>query len=186
MALTRAMLKGMGRTDEQVSAIVEADTETVDALKEARDRYKKEAEKLPGVQKKLDDLLENPDENDWKEKYENEHTAFENYKKDLEAANAKKSKQDAYRAILKEIGVSENRIESIIKITNVDEFKIKDGKLDNSEELMKAAKEEWKEFITSSDTAGADTKTPPSNDNGGEPDYEKMSMDEYVKARQGK
>ena len=98
--------------------------------------------KLPGVQKKLHDLLENPDENDWKEKYEEEHTAFGNYKKDLEAANAKKSKQDAYRAILKEIGVSGNRIESIIKSTNVDELKIKDGKLDNSEELMKAAKEE--------------------------------------------
>ena len=47
MALTRPMLKGMNLTDEQVSAIIEAHMETVDALKEQRDNYKKAAEKLP-------------------------------------------------------------------------------------------------------------------------------------------
>ena len=51
MALTRNMLKGMGLTDEQVSAIIDAHTDTTDALKAQRDQYKADAEKLPAVQK---------------------------------------------------------------------------------------------------------------------------------------
>jgi hypothetical protein len=183
--LSRAMLKGMGLTDEQVGAIIEAHTETVDGLKEARDKYREEAEKLPKVQKELDELKADPGE-DWKGKYETEHKAFEDYKKTLDAENAKKGKQDAYRALLKEIGVSENRIDAILKITDVDGFKIKDGAFENSEDLKKAAKEEWKDFIKSEDTQGADTKKPPANDGGGETDYEKMSMADYIKARSGK
>ena len=40
MALSRAMLKGMNLTDEQVSAIIEEHTATVDGLKKQRDEYK--------------------------------------------------------------------------------------------------------------------------------------------------
>lgn len=50
MALTRRMLKAMGISDEQVDEIIAAHTETVDALKEQRDAYKADAEKLADVQ----------------------------------------------------------------------------------------------------------------------------------------
>lgn len=56
MALTRKLLKGMGLTDEQVDTIIEAHTDTVDGLKADIGRYKADAEKLPGIQKELDDL----------------------------------------------------------------------------------------------------------------------------------
>ena len=56
MALTRSFLKGMGITDEQISAIIEAHTESTDALKAQRDNYKAYAEKLPAVQQELDTL----------------------------------------------------------------------------------------------------------------------------------
>ena len=56
MALTRKLLKGMGLTDEQVDTIIEAHTDTVDGLKEQVKTYKADAEKLPNVQKELDDL----------------------------------------------------------------------------------------------------------------------------------
>ena len=68
MAVTRSFLKGMGLTDEQVSAIIEEHTNTVNGLKEARDTYKADAEKLTAVQKQLDDLKANSGD-DWKEKY---------------------------------------------------------------------------------------------------------------------
>ena len=57
MALTRKLLKGMGLTDEQVDTIIEAHTDTVDGLKADIGKYKADAEKLPGIQKELDDLL---------------------------------------------------------------------------------------------------------------------------------
>ena len=49
MALTRKMLKAMGIEDEKIDQIIEAHSETVDALKEQRDQYKADAEKLPEV-----------------------------------------------------------------------------------------------------------------------------------------
>ena len=56
MALTRKALKAMGLTEEQVDSIIEAHTETVDGLKSQVNAYKADAEKLPGVEKELNDL----------------------------------------------------------------------------------------------------------------------------------
>ena len=84
MALTRKLLKGMGLTDEQVDTIIEAHTDTVDGLKADVTRYKADAEKLPGVQKQLDDLKAAGD-GGYEEKYEKEHSAFEAFKTDITA-----------------------------------------------------------------------------------------------------
>ena len=43
MALTRKMLKAMGIEDEKIDQIIEAHTETTDALKQQRDEAKAEA-----------------------------------------------------------------------------------------------------------------------------------------------
>ena len=56
MSLTRKMLKAMGIEDEKIDTIIEAHTETVDALKKERDGYKESADKLADVQKELDGL----------------------------------------------------------------------------------------------------------------------------------
>nr|DAV19847.1 MAG TPA: minor structural protein [Caudoviricetes sp.] len=97
MALTRKLLKGMGLTDEQVDTIIEAHTDTVDGLKADVTRYKADAEKLPGVQKQLDDLKAASD-GGYKEKYEKEHSAFEAFKTDITAKESKAAKEKAVRA----------------------------------------------------------------------------------------
>lgn len=97
MALTRKLLKGMGLTDEQVDTIIEAHTDTVDGLKSDVDRYKVDAEKLPGVQKELDDLKAAGD-GGYKEKYEKEHSDFEAYKSGVTAKESKAAKEKAVRA----------------------------------------------------------------------------------------
>lgn len=97
MALTRKLLKGMGLTDEQVDTIIEAHTDTVDGLKADVSKYKADAEKLPSVQKQLDDLKAAGD-NGYKEKYEKEHSAFETYKSDVTAKESKAAKEKAVRA----------------------------------------------------------------------------------------
>ena len=74
MALTRKLLKGMGLTDEQVDTIIEAHTDTVDGLKADVSKYKADAERLPGIQKQLDDLKAAGD-GGYKEKYEKESKA---------------------------------------------------------------------------------------------------------------
>lgn len=97
MALTRKLLKGMGLTDEQVDTIIEAHTDTVDGLKADVSRYKTDAEKLPSVQKQLDDLKAAGD-GGYKDKYEKEHSAFEAFKTDITAKESKAAKEKAVRA----------------------------------------------------------------------------------------
>lgn len=97
MALTRKLLKGMGLTDEQVDTIIDAHTDTVDGLKADVSRYKADAEKLPSVQKQLDDLKAAGD-GGYKEKYEKEHSDFEAYKSGVTAKESKATKEKAVRA----------------------------------------------------------------------------------------
>ena len=90
-------MKGMGLTDEQVDTIIEAHTDTVDGLKADVSRYKADAEKLPTVQKELDDLKAAGD-GGYKEKYEKEHKAFDDFKADITAKETKAAKEKAVKA----------------------------------------------------------------------------------------
>ena len=87
----------MGLTDEQVDTIIEAHTDTVDGLKEQVNTYKADAEKLPNVQKELDDLKAAGD-GGYKEKYEKEHSDFEAFKADITAKESKAAKEKSVLA----------------------------------------------------------------------------------------
>lgn len=97
MALTRKLLKGMGLTDEQVDTIIEAHTDTVDGLKSEIGKYKADAEKLPNVQKELDDLKAKGDDG-WKEKHDKVKKDFDDYKNGVESEKSKAAKEKAARA----------------------------------------------------------------------------------------
>jgi hypothetical protein len=167
MALTRKLLKGMGLNDEQVDTIIEAHMDTVDGLKADVSKYKGDAEKLPGVQKELDELKAAGD-GGYKEKYEKEHEAFEDFKKAQKGKETREAKEKAYRALLKTVGVSEKRIDSIVKVADFDSFSLEDtGKIKDEDKMMEAVKTEWADFIVQTQTTGAATPTPPSNGGGG-------------------
>lgn len=165
MALTRRMLKAMGIEDEKIDQIIDAHTETVDALKDERDTYKAGAEKLPGVQKELDDLKK--DGGDWQKKYEKEHTDFEAYKNEQTAKEAKATKEAAFRTLLKEAGIPEKRLDVIMKVTNLDEIELdKDGKIKDADKHTQTVKTEYSDFIVTTHERGADVATPPANNGG--------------------
>lgn len=166
MALTRKSLKAMGLTDEQVDSIIEMHTETVDGLKADISKYKADAEKLPSVQKKLDDL-EAAGDGGYKEKYEKEHKAFEDFKTEQTAKETKAAKEKAYRELLKSLDVSEKRIDSIIKVTDFDKIELDGDKLKDAETLSNNIKTEWADFIVKTQTSGAQTHNPPANNTSG-------------------
>lgn len=97
MALTRKALKAMGLTDEQVDSIVELHTETLDGLKADLEKYKGDAEKLPNVQRELDDLKAKGDDG-WKEKHDAVKKEFDDYKADITEKETKAAKEKAARA----------------------------------------------------------------------------------------
>ena len=77
---TRAEIRnilGEACTEEIENRLVALHLGVVDPLKDDLTKYKADAEKLPGVQKELDDLKAAGD-GGYKEKYEKEHSAFEN------------------------------------------------------------------------------------------------------------
>lgn len=178
--LTRAFLKGMGITDEQISAIIEAHTESTEALKEQRDKYKADAEKLPGVQTELDTLKKS----DWQTKYEKEHKDFEAYKADQEAKVTAQAKVTAYSKLLTDLGINEKRINGIIKLTDMAGIELDDkGTIKNADKVTEGIKTEWADFIPESKQGGAETKTPPGTNNNNGVDLSKLSMEDYIKAR---
>lgn len=181
MSLTRKKLKALGLADDVVDTIIEEHTEVVNGLKSDLDKYKTEAEKLPNVQKELDDLKAAGGD-DYKKKYENEHTAFEAYKTEQSKKETKGAKERAYREILKSAGVDEKRIETIMKVTSVDDLDVdSDGKIKDAEKVAQTIKTEWADFIVTRRDTGAPTPTPPRR--GADIDLGELSMAEYIEKR---
>ena len=171
MALTRAMLKGMGLTDEQVSAIIEEHTSVTGALKEQINELKESAEKLPSVEKELENLKADIAKDDWKGKFDKEHEDFEKYKSDVTAKETLNKTQAAYKKLLTECKVGDKHIDSILKVTDFKDMKLKeDGTLDGADALKEKIAADWSGFISTEGTKGADVQTPPGskggNDNG--------------------
>jgi len=182
MALSRSFLKGMGITDEQISAIIEAHTETTEALKEQRDQFKADAEKLAEVQKELETLKGSG--NDWQSKYEAEHKSFEAYKADQEEKATAQAKVSAYTKLLTDLGINEKRVNSILKVTDLKAIEMVDGAIKDADKVTEGIKTEWADFIPASKQGGAQTPTPPgNNNNNGGVDLGTLSMEDYIKAR---
>lgn len=159
MAFTRNFLKSTGLTDDQITAVMEEHVAVVDGLKADRDGYKEQADKAADLQKQLDDLANGED---FKKKYEDEHKAFEDFKaktaSDAEAAKVR----SAYRKLLAGEGISEKRLDSILKVTDFTGMKLdKDGNLAGADGLKKAINDEWGEFKTTVTEKGAVVEKPP-------------------------
>lgn len=186
MALTRKYLQGMGLTEEQVNAIIESNEETITGLKDEIEKYKTAGEdsekKLAKVQKELDTMKEEAEQNEGKNPYKVKYDAlkeeFTNYKNDVNSKAAKQAKKEAYISILKDCGVSEKRIGSVVKVADLDKLELdEDGNLKDVDDLKKSIKEEWSDFIPDEVTKGANTSNPPANTGA------KMSRDEIRKIK---
>ena len=164
MALTRKLLKGMGLTDEQVDTIIEAHTDTVDGLKADISKYKANAEKLPGVQKELDNLKAASDDG-YKDKYEKEHSAFEAFKADITAKESKAAKEKAVRAYFESKNITGANLDLAMRgcgeemaALELDGDKIKDTK--SLDTLIEGT---YKGLVSTTQKRGADPANPPAN-----------------------
>ena len=174
MALTKAqvreILSAAGVTSENMSEavdkIIDGHVTSVNALREDIAKYKADAEKLTTVQKELDDMKANTNDK-WKDKHDALKDEFDKYKNDVQAKETQNAKEKAYRSILKDANLSEKGIEKAIKYAEWDKIELEaDGKLKGASDHIKAAKEEWAEYVTTTTTTGAKTSTPPANNGG--------------------
>ena len=162
LALTRKFLEGMGIEEKQVESIIEAHSDTVNGLKADRDKYKEQAAKVPDLQKQLEDAqaASNGDD-EWEQKYHDEQQAFEDFKAQIQTERADAEKAQAYRGMLMAAGIDPKRIDAIMKVTDLSEVEMEDGKLKDQGKLEESAKEEWADFVLKQFTKGSNPATPP-------------------------
>jgi hypothetical protein len=66
--------------------------------------------------------------------------------------------------MLKEIGIPEKRIDSVIRVSDISKIEFDDeGKIIEGDKLKENLKSEWADFIPTTKTEGAKTATPPAN-----------------------
>ena len=165
MGFSRKMLKAMNIEEDKIEQIIDAHSETVDALKAERDTYKEDAAKLAAVQKELDALKAKGDDG-YKAKYEAEKAAHDALKADIAAKETKKAKTDAYRELLKGANIDEKRIATILRAEapTIDKIELDaDGKIKNAEQYTQSIKSDWADFIVTQSAKGTNTATPPAN-----------------------
>lgn len=177
MALTRKMLLAMDIPAEKIDEIISAHTETINAIKEERDQLKGEVASLKTLEQKLEAAngeletlkADNSQLNEWHRKYDDLKSEFDSFKSDTEAKETRTAKVTAYRKLLKDVGVSENRIDSIVKISGqtIDGIEFDDeGNIKDADALTESVKTEWSDFIPTKREKGADVPNPPANNGG--------------------
>lgn len=181
MALSRRMLSAMGLEADKIEQIIEAHTETVSGLKQqiadlgddlakAKESGTADSDRLKDVQKELDTLKAQVAE-DAKSREGKDYDAlkkeFDDYKADIQAKAEKIAKEKAFRELLSDMKVSDKGVSLILKYQGVNGIELdEDGKLKDAPALRKAVKEDWSDYISTVETKGADTKTPPGSDSG--------------------
>ena len=166
MALSRRMLTAMGITAEQIEQIIEAHTETVSGLKQqiadlgdelakAKETGSADSGRLKDVQKELDDL---------KAQVEADNKA----RAEREAQDTRAKKETAFRGLLKDLNISDKGAKLAVKYQDFGAIELdEEGKVKDATALRKSLKEDWGDYIVQEKEEGADTKTPPGSETGG-------------------
>lgn len=164
MALTRKFLTALGIEADKADEIINVHQETLADVKAERDRYKADAEKLPGVQAEFEKAKATAKNGGDYDKLKKE---FDDYKAEVAGKELRAKKADILREIAKDAGLSEAGIAKVIKYQDYDKLELDDkGAAKDKAAVLKALKEEWPEYITKQHTEGVNTATPPANTGG--------------------
>ena len=135
----------------------------MDALKDKMSEYKEKAEQFDAVNSELQELKGK--ENPFEKQYNTLKNEFDQYKEQVQTEKTIANKKSLYKELLRDCGVSEKRLNSILKVTNMDSVELnEDGSIKDADTLKETIQEEWSDFITQTKNVGADTEPPPAND----------------------
>ena len=162
MAFTRATLRNLAK-ESGVELPKEFEDAIISEHTTARDAYAEEQVKAELAKQPTEKAGNVKDS----EEYKTLKKSFDDYKAEVAAKETKAAKEAAYRAILKDANLSEKGIEKAIKYAEWDKIELEaDGKLKGASDHIKAVKEEWAEYVTTTTTTGAKTSNPPANSGG--------------------
>lgn len=88
---------------------------------------------------------------------------FDKYKTDQTAKELRAEKSNAFKDVLKSIGIPEKFHPAILRATNLDDLEFADGKFKDAAGVKKKATEDWNDFAVTVTETGVKTVTPPAN-----------------------
>lgn len=184
MGLNKTMLRTMGLNEDQVASIMAEVTDihqnhinVVSRMQGEIDKYKADAEKLPGVQKELDAFKKD----DWKTKFEDERKAFESYKTEQAEAVKREAKEKAFDDFIDGLKLTQKGKDIAKKYADLEKFELdEDGKFKNAKDLAKEIEAEWEDYIDHEVEQGAEVDNPPDNDLEGRSNFESMTLTEKM------
>ncbi len=152
MSLSRAYLKTLGLSEEQVSAVVEAHGETVAALNrkyaELENLYtgaKESADRLPVVQKELDDMKKD----DFKTKFEAEKSAHDALKESVSRKEARAAREKAVREFYEKKNIRGANLTIAMRGTELDGLELDgQGKLADPAPLEELVNGDFKPLVS--------------------------------------
>ena len=153
MSLSRTDLKLIGLNDDQISSVIAAHSETVSALKqkysELETKYnsaKESADRLPTVQKELDELKKS----DFKSMYESEQRAHNALKETVSREKARTAKEKAARAYYEGKNIRGSNLAIALRGTDLDQLQLDDsGNLADTKALDALVEGDFKPLVTS-------------------------------------
>lgn len=184
---TRGFLREVLNADDAEDKIIDRYLEVTSGFKDTIAKQKDELESLRSVKKELDDLKENKgiDEAEYREKYEAEHKAFEEFKAEVDRKETQKAKEQAYGELLEQLPLNKAIIPVALKSAKWDEIELdKDGHIRNVKELGEKIMNELDAFREKNTSRGAETPTPPINNGGNDMTIEKIDAIKDTSARQ--
>lgn len=139
----------------------------LDSIKEQRDSYKKDAETLADVKKELDALKANSGD-DWKSKYEKEHTDFESYKKGITEKETKAAKEKAVKAYFEGKNITGANLDIAMRgcRDEIGAIELDGDKIKDTAALDALVSGTFAGLVVSKTVKGAETANPPANNGG--------------------
>ena len=166
---------GDAHTEEIENQLIALHLGVVDPMKDDLARYKAESEKLPEVQKELDNYKNGTD---WKAEHDKVKSEFDNYKAEVAGKERLAAKQRAFRKLLSDENIPDKFHDRIVKMTDFDAIEMDGNDIKDAQKQRDNIKADWGEYVAVVETKGDKPETPPKhNDNA----FESMSLADKMK-----
>ena len=177
MSLTRKMLKALGLEEDKIEQVIDAHTETVDALKGQLAALQEDAQSLAVVTSERDALKAKITDLETKApdaaKVQADYDAF---KAQVAAEKETAQKAALFQRALNAAGVTrESAQKALLKVVDLTSVKLTDeGKLDGTDALIAPLKTDYADFFATTQQGGVPPVNPPT---GGKTSVTKEQLD---------
>ena len=161
MALTRNYLKSMDLTEEQVNAIIEKHTDSIDGLKAELATARAAADSVEALTRERDEYKDKLSKAGDAAKVQADFDAF---RQQVEKEKTHTRKMQAYDALLKDVGVARDSFrQTLCKTADMEKIELDDkGAVKDAEALKERIRADYADFIGTVHNDPTPTITPPS------------------------